>query len=480
MMAATRWRDVLLLLTLTAAAALLHGYHFGVEDQAIYLPAIQRQLDPAFCPHYAEFFLQQPRFTLFPALMAATSRALHAPLDAVLFAWWLLTIFLLLLAALQISRRCFPDPAAHWAGVATIVVLLSLPVTNTGIQILEQYLHPRGMATAALLFALTAALDRRPRALAWMALAAAIHPTMAFFGAMHIFFLAWNAPRLHAPTMLLPFLAPQPLNPAWQEALHARRFLWPLQWHWYEWLGVVGPLALLGWFSQLGKRNANEQLAHISARLLFSGSFGVAVALVITSAPGLERFAVLEPMRVLHLLYFLFFLLAGGLAGQYLLRHRPLRWALLFVPLCAVMLYANHRQFPASPQIEWPGRAARNDWVEAFAWVRQNTPRDALFALDPVYMDRPGNDQHVFTALAERSMLADYTKGRGVAAQFPELAYEWRAQVHDRSNWSKFQAEDFRRLRRKYGVTWVVLEQPGTSGMACPFANTSVKVCRVE
>ncbi len=480
MIAASRGRDVLLLLALTAAAALLHGYHFGVEDQAIYLPAIQRQLDPAFCPHFAEFFLQQPQFTLFPALMAATSRALHAPLDAVLFAWWLLTIFLLLLGALQISRRCFSDPAAQWAGVATIVALLSLPVTNTGVQILAQYLHPRGMATAALLFALTAALDRRPRALAWLALAAAIHPTMAFFGAFHILFLAWNAPRLHAPAFLLSFFAPQPLNLAWHEALHARRFLWPLQWHWYEWLGVAGPLALLGWFSRLGKRDANAQLARLSRRLLLSGSLGVATALVITSAPGLERFAVLEPMRVLHLLYFLFFLLAGGLAGQYLLRHRPLRWALLFVPLCAAMLYANHRQFPASPQIEWPGRAVRNDWVEAFAWVRQNTPRDALFALDPVYMERPGEDQHAFSALAERSMLADYTKGRGVAAQFPDLAYAWRAQVHARDNWSKFQAEDFRRLRLRYGVTWVVLEQPGTGGLACPFANARVVVCRVE
>jgi len=479
MLPSTRARDVLLLLALTAAAALLHGYHFGVEDQAIYLPAIQRQLDPAFAPHYAEFFLQQPQFTLFPALMAMTSRVLHAPLDAALFAWWLLTIFLLLLAALQISRRCFPDPAAHWAGVATIVALLSLPVTNTGIQILEQYLHPRGMATAALLFALTAALDRRPRALAWLALAAAIHPTMAFFGAFHIFFLAWNAPHLHTPAILVPILALQPLNPAWQEALHARRFIWPLQWHWYEWLGVVGPLALLGWFARIGKRNADAQLAHISSRLLFSGSLGVAAALVITSALGLERLAVIEPMRVLHLLYFLFFLLAGGLVGQHILRHRPLRWALLFVPLCAVMLYANNRQFPASPQIEWPGRAVRNDWVEAFAWVRQNTPRDALFALDPVCMDRPGNDQHAFTALAERSMLADFTKGRGVAAQFPELAREWSAQVHARDNWRAFQPEDFRRLRLKYGVTWVLLDQH-VAGISCPYSNSRIWVCRVE
>ncbi|MCL4524230.1 MAG: hypothetical protein M1451_10020, partial [Acidobacteria bacterium] len=358
--------------------------------------------------------------------------------------------------------------------------LLSLPVTNTGIQIFEQYLHPRGMATAALLFALSAALDRRPRTLAWLALAAAIHPTMAFFGALHILFLAWNAPLRKSPALSALLLAPQLLNPAWREALDARRFIWPLQWCWYEWLGVVGPLALLGWFARLGRQNANPQLAHVSSRLFFSGSLGVVLALALTSTPGLERFAVVEPMRTLHLIYILFFLLAGGLVGQHLLRNRPLRWALLFVPLCPGMLFANFRQYPASPQIEWPGRVARNDWAEAFAWIRQNTPRDALFALDPVYMDRPGNDQHSFTALAERSMLPDYTKGRGVAAQFPALAYEWRMQVHDRDNWRNFQPQDFHCLLRKYGVSWVVLEKPGPQGMSCPFENARVKVCRVE
>jgi len=44
------------LLFLTAAAVLIHGYHLGVEDQTIYLPAIKKILDPSLYPRDAEFF----------------------------------------------------------------------------------------------------------------------------------------------------------------------------------------------------------------------------------------------------------------------------------------------------------------------------------------------------------------------------------------------------------------------------------------
>jgi hypothetical protein len=59
-----------------------------------------------------------------------------------------------------------------------------------------------------------------------------------------------------------------------------------------------------------------------------------------------------------------------------------------------------------------PGRASANPWLQAFDWIRQNTPTDAYFALDPEYMAAPGEDYHSFRALAERSQLADNIKDR--------------------------------------------------------------------
>src|SRR2546426_4405141 len=81
------------------------------------------------------------------------------------------------------SRRIFAAPAAQWGAVLTVWAARLLPVAGTQLQLMDRYLHPRDLATAALLLAFVAILDRSLAALGWIAAAAVIHPTMALFGA---------------------------------------------------------------------------------------------------------------------------------------------------------------------------------------------------------------------------------------------------------------------------------------------------------
>jgi len=477
-----RARDAIGVLLLTLGAVALHGYHYGVEDQFVYLPAIQAQLDPSLFPHDAQIFLLQTRLGLFDEIVAGTARLSGLPLDWLVFVWHGLTLYLLLLGCLAVAQRCFTDRRAQWAGVALVAVLLLLTSAGTLLYIADPYLHPRTPATAALLFALAAVLDCRARALVWIVLAGVFHPTMALCGAFHLAFQAWKMPRLASAAALLPL--PMWLeaahNDAWREVLQTRWFLFPLRWPWYAWLGVVVPLALLSWYAKAARRNGQRMLQHVSQRLAYSSAAGVVIGVLVSEMPGLERIVPVEPMRVLHLMTLLTVLLGGGLLSQHVLQRRPVRWAVAFLPLIGVILYAQFQLYPASPHIEWPGRVARNSWVQAFAWVRSNTPKNALFALDPRHMERPGEDLHSFRALAERSMLADYTKDRGIAATWPELANAWREQVRARDKWKEFQLEDFRRLKKQYGVTWAILERPGVAGLECPYVNQAVLVCRVD
>src|SRR5207253_10286606 len=83
----------------------------------------------------------------------------------------------------------------------------------------------------------------------------------------------------------------------------------------------------------------------------------------------------------------------------------------------------------ATAHLELPGAARRNNWVEAFRWISRNTPVDSQFALDPRYMELPGEDYHGFRALAERSVLADEVKDAGMAARVPSLAPRWLREV---------------------------------------------------
>jgi hypothetical protein len=170
----------------------------------------------------------------------------------------------------------------------------------------------------------------------------------------------------------------------------------------------------------------------------------------------------------------------GGLIGQYVLQRHVWRWLVLFLPLILGMHLAQRQVFPASAHIEWPSAQPRNGWAQAFDWIRVNTPVDALFALNPAHMELPGEDENGFRARAERSMLADLVKDKGAASMFPPLSVQWAEQIEDQQHWKQFTKEDFKRLRRKYRVSWVVVEQPGASGLECPYENSVVKVCRVD
>ena len=483
-------RDALLLLALTATAILPHGYHYGFQDGAIWLPPISKLLDPSLYPHDAIFFLAQTSTTVFPQLVAYSVKLTRLPLDVTVFLWHLLSIFLVLCGCLRLARRCFARPAAQWAAVTAVWAARLFIIAGTKLNLMDHYLHPRDLATGALLFGLVATLDGRLMALAWIALAATLHPTMALYGAFHLAFQVRKLPPSGAAMCAVPplwaagFVAVP--NQAWHEVLATRPYLFPLRWHWYEWLSVPVVLFALVGFARVARRGALPLVEHISGRLVLAGLAGTAASLFITTVPAFERLIPAEPMRTLHFVYLLFVLLGGGLLGQYFLLARPGRWLALFLPICLAFVISLRSFYPASPHIEWPGGVPRNAWVEGFDWVRRNTPRKALSALNPMHMDLPGEDSHGFRFFAERSMLADGVKDRAATAIFPGLAYTWRQQVRDQESWREFSLEDFRRLKRKYGVNWIVLERngprvrPGDPGLPCPFTNDAVAVCRIE
>jgi hypothetical protein len=145
----------------------------------------------------------------------------------------------------------------------------------------------------------------------------------------------------------------------------------------------------------------------------------------------------------------------------------------------APMFAAQRALFPASLHLELPGRAPRNRWLQAFAWIRDNTPKDAYFALGPDYLTQPGEDMHGFRALAERSALADDLKDGSVLSKAPGLVPRWRAEVGAQEGWEHFQAADYERLRAQFGVDWVILDTVAPPGFACRWRREGLSICRI-
>ncbi len=219
-------------------------------------------------------------------------------------------------------------------------------------------------------------------------------------------------------------------------------------------------------------------MATLCRALVIFGLVFFAAALLL-STPPLANLARLQPMRSLHLIYILLFVLLGGILAESVLKTHVWRWVALLMPICLGMFLVQRQLFPATEHLELPGRSPANAWVQAFDWIRGHTPNDAIFALDPNYMDTAGEDQHGFREVAERSKLASIND-KGTVSMFPALAQDWYVQDQAQQGWQNFQAADFQRLHRDYGVTWVVLQQPRVSSLRCPYQNDVVMVCQID
>ena len=479
-----RRKDLLILLLLTFTALLIHGYHPGVEDSEIYLAGVEKTLDPSLFPIGNQYFESHAHLSFFAPLIADSIRLTHLPFDWAIFLWHVLSIFLLLLACRRLSALTFSDPRAQWAGVALVASLLTLPIAGTALYPMDQYLNPRNLTAFAQIFAIVAVLERKYlRAFLFLLLTASLHPFMAVFALCYCLLLILvQHPRhqLRAAVLIVPLGIPlHAPTKAYHVIAESHYYHYIIRWHWYEIVGAVVPILSFWCYSRWAQSKKLSQLAVACQAVFLFGVIFLAAGVIVAIPASLESVARLQPMRSLYLVYILYILFTGALLGQYVLKGQVWRWIALFLPICIGMYIPQRVLFPGSAHVEWPWADPKNSWVQAFDWIRENTPTDAIFAMDPYYMHIEGEDENGFRAIARRSRLADAVKDSGVVSMFPPLVGQWQEQVDAQSGWNEFRLTDFLRLKRDYGVSWVILRQPGVTQMQCPYQNAAVKVCRI-
>lgn len=483
-----RGAPILRLSALASFALLIHGYHLGADDAAIYVPGIKRAFDPELYGFGSQFFMMHAHVSFFSTLVGGSARLLHLPIDAVILAFHWLGLFLLLLGAWRLLSVCFESEAARWGGVALLAGTLSVPVAGTALVLVDPYVTSRTLSTPFTLFCIAACLSNRWRiALLWLAATVVIHPQMgaycaAFLAGLTLVRKMDGESRLEMPlaAVALPLMFDfHPAVGSAREALYSRTFFFLYNWTWYEWLGVIAPIALAAWVCRVRPRRTTAEFRLLVRTLVPFGLVFTAIGAILSSSAHLENFARLQPMRAFHIVYVVFFVLLGGLLGEYALKGSAWRRLALFVPLACGMWFVARGAYGASPHIEWPGVAQTNSWLSAFYWIRANTPKDAVFALGTDYMKSHGEDAHGFRAIAERSMLADDVKDSGAVSLFPELAGEWKAESGAQLGWKGFGPSEFGSLARRYPVNWVITRKSGAAGLSCPYENLELAVCQI-
>jgi hypothetical protein len=501
------WIAVLSLITL-----LLNGYHPLAEDGGLYVAGVQLTLNPALFPHYTVFVSEHLHFSIFAPVLAFLVHLTHLSLAWILLLTNLFSLWLTFYAAHRILQRTVSNQTAQLAGLFLLAAFWALPIAGTSLLLMDPYVTARSLSTPLSLLAVSFVLDDRPslrpllQSALCLILAAAFHPLMAAYAFAFVLILRLTRLRqryLAYATLTLSALALaavlHSVAPAETPAIIAAeksRYYWFLsQWQWFELLGLVGPLAVLAALLVRYRKHPsafNEAAATLCRAGIAIGSIATLVVLCFAHESSRSHLvARMQPLRVFLLIYAIMTLLLGATLTQIALEARQrqhsnlARIALAALPvvillaLSATMFYVQRQTFPASEHLELPWRAQHNPnaWVQAFLWCRDNTPPDALFALDTKYVNEDGEDAQTFRPIALRSAVPDFSKDGGEAAITPSLAAQWQQGADAQTNLST-ESDHLRDARLlPLGVTWMVLHASAPTAHPCPYNNGTIKVC---
>ena len=506
-----------LVTVLTLFAFLIHGYHPYAEDGGVYLPEIKRLLDPGLYSYGAEFVVGHLRYSVFAPLIAGLVRASHLSLEMVLLLVHLASFWVTLFAAWVLAARCYASREARYGAVVLLAAWLTIPIAGTSLMLMDPYVTARSISTPCALLALVGALQfllprfvvegemgerRRGLALCCGALIGAglMHPLMGGYALGSVLLLVaavsmsrlvrvWGMLGLSLTAVVVAAgvqLASPVESATYQRVMLTRSYWFLSQWHWYELVGLVAPLLILSVVAARRSHGADAARVGLARIAVTAGGTAIVVAILFARAGAeVHQVARLQPLRIFQLVYVVMILLVGAALGEWVLRRQAWRWLGTFSLLAALMLLADRETFPASKHLELPDAMARgvggggNRWERAFVWIRMNTPKDAVFAMDANYSAIDGEDAQGFRAIAERSSLPDYSKDGGTVSNRPALTEEWsqgmalQTGLGRESDVGRFVA------LKSIGATWVVLERKVATGFGCAYENDAVKVCRL-
>ena len=451
------------------------GYRYGASDQAFYIPAILRHLEPAAFPRDAVLIDSQARLTTIDELAAGAVRTTGLSLQHLFVVLYLVTLALLLAGATQIGARLF---RTRWTVVAIGAALtLRHAVAKTGANTLEGYFHPRQLAFALGLVAVAAFLGRRDRlAIGFVLGGAALHPTTALWFAVWLGVAFWFArpewrKAMAAVTLVLAaagtaamFRGPLaghlgPMDAEWLAVIADRDYLFPLAWPLNVWFTnlITVPILVACWRA---RRRAQVTVPRETPVVV--GALALVVvffcwlpfnAIHSALAVELQVTRIFWMLDVLATIYFVGWLCEGTRAAK----SAPRRAAVVAGVLIAVSLargaYSCFVQFPDRPIFAVDIQHA--DWRDAMAWARSTEPGSGWLA-DPVHAAKYGSSVR---AAGHRDVLLEQLKDRAIAMYDRDVAMR----IADRQRALAVLAWDTpdgaRALARRFGLDYLVIDR---------------------
>jgi hypothetical protein len=465
------------------------GYRYGASDLAFYGPAVMRRLDASLFPRDRPVIDAQANLTFMDETVAAIARRTTTHLPTLFLGLYVTTLILLAAGISATGAGIYRSP---WA-VAALLAACTLrhAITKSGTNSLEGYFHPRQLAFAFGVLAVAAFLRGR-LVVAALALvgAGSLHPTTTLWFAVWLSVAAFVIARVRWPLAMAAVagaavawwaFAAGPLagrltlmDPEWLDALAGKDYLFPLRWPLSAWLANLAyvPIIVFAY-----RRRTALGLMSPSERALVIGCLSLVAVFFIALVLNAARVALaiqLQPARTFWMLDFmatiyLVWLAAEGGAPSAV---RPASAAVALTVLALIRGgYVMRVEFPNRPLFE---SDVSGDWARVAAWAR-DTPTDAAWLADPMHAARYGTSLRLAAA---RDVFVEGTKDAAIGMYDRAIAFRTRDRLRELGDFPGLSTERIRTLAERYGLTYLVTEQPQSLPLA--FEAGAIRVYRIR
>lgn len=433
----------LVLVLISLAGILLHGYSFSTGDQSIYVPQVLKLVNPfLYQRDYFVNHLPESRFSLFFPLMAAIIRLTHWDIQWFYFGFYLLNhlliTFIIYSLSLTLTGKRLP------AFLATL--LLSVPrfVGGTTITTLDITWLPRFTVLSLFLFGLQQLSFNKTKLTLLIAFVVGLfHP---FSGLLLLLASLGHKVILISllPLALLSPLTRWTMPPSWYSVLAERiSYNFVSLWQFGGWASLTLTLTLSAVFLLVSRRDSSVKL--LANFLKASILTALAVTLIHVLLGEIARFAPILQLQLLRIWLiptYLSFITSAWLIfylWQQSLAHKLVS---LFMFL---FLFTNFGTIRPTP-IEFPHHNYR-EWDQLQLWARDNTSPDSLFLTPP---HRVG-----FRIHSQRSIVAEIKDGSSGLYSYP-LAQEWQNRIADLHPLGPKSTAEIIKLAQKYAADYLV------------------------
>jgi hypothetical protein len=455
------------------------GYRYGVSDQAFYIPAILRDVSPAFFPHDAPLLDAESKLLVFDDAMAWLDQVTGWGLPTLFFAGYLVCIALYVIGARGICMRLYRSP---WTIVAFgLALTLRHRIVQTGVNTFEGYFHPRVMAFGLGMVAIGALLDRRRiRAAVLVAVAFLLHPTTAAWFAVWIsvaMVATSQHPRRWATTgtvlvalAVVWALVRGPLagrlvvmDPAWVSSLDERDYLFPTtDWGAGAWMANLAAPAVMVAIYRLRRRAG---LVSPQERGLFLGAvtllaiFGASLPFVaahMALAVQLQTSRVLWMIDLLATAYLVWAIAEArwrwpGISANVRARALVALLAVVSVLRGGYVLRVEHRNPLVAIDL------APTPWLDAAHWASQHTAPGSNFLAHPGHVWKYGVS---FRVAAERDTFLDISKDPAIGIYSRDIAMRVAERRRLTNDFDTFTLDRFRALAASHDLDYLIVDRP--------------------